>query len=81
MADTLLETYVTSKGQVVIPSSVRRKFGIIEGTRLRIELDEVHHRIVLIPITRGYIHSIRGKYKGNHLLAALAAEKALEKEK
>jgi AbrB family looped-hinge helix DNA binding protein len=75
-----LETYATTKGQVVIPSSVRRKFGIIEGTRIQIELDEAHQRIILIPITRNYVHSLRGKFKGKHLLEALAAEKAWEKE-
>ncbi|HEY3290574.1 MAG TPA: AbrB/MazE/SpoVT family DNA-binding domain-containing protein [Anaerolineae bacterium] len=81
MKDINLETTATSKGQVVIPSAVRRKFGIVDGTRLQIELDEPHHRIILIPITRAYIHSIRGKYKGKNLLAALAAEKTAEKER
>ena len=76
-----LETYATTKGQVVIPSSVRRKFGITEGTRIQIELDELHQRIILTPITRNYVHSLRGKFKGKHLLAALAAEKAHEKER
>ncbi len=81
MADIKLETYATTKGQMVIPSSVRRKFGITEGTRIQIELDEARQRIILIPITRSYIHSLRGKLKGKRLLAALAAEKVQEKDR
>jgi AbrB family looped-hinge helix DNA binding protein len=80
MADEMLVTCATTKGQVVIPSAVRRKMGITEGTRIQVEVDEEHQRIILTPITRKYIHSLRGKYKGKHLLEALAQEKAAEKE-
>ena len=81
MSDSILMTYATTKGQVVIPSAVRRKMGITEGTRIQVEVDEKHQRIILTPITRAYIDSFRGKYKGKHLLEALAAEKAVEKER
>lgn len=76
-----METYATTKGQIVIPSSVRRKLGITEGTRIQIEVDEKTNRIILTPVTRAYIHSLRGKYKGKSLLKALATEKAKEKER
>lgn len=75
-----METIATIKGQIVIPSSVRRKFGIKVGTRIQIEVDEVSGRIILTPITREYINSLRGKYKGKGLLKALAAEKKRERE-
>jgi AbrB family looped-hinge helix DNA binding protein len=75
-----METYATIKGQIVIPSSVRRKFGIKEGTRIQIEVDEAEQRIILKPITREYVHSLRGKYKGKGLLKALMAEKKRERE-
>ena len=75
-----METYATVKGQIVIPSSVRRKFGIKEGTRIQIEVDEEAKRIILTPITREYIHSLRGKYKGKGLMKALMAEKKRERE-
>ena len=75
-----METYATVKGQIVIPSSVRRKLGIKEGTRIQIDVDEDAQKIILTPITREYIHSLRGKYKGKGLLKALMAEKQREKE-
>ena len=73
-------TYATIKGQIVIPASVRRKLGIKQGTRIQIELDEEKRRIILTPITREYIHSLRGKYKGLGLLETLIEDKQLEKE-
>src|SRR6266545_4002030 len=73
-----MESYMTVKGQIVIPSKIRRKFGIKEGTRIQVEVDEQAHRIILTPVTRDYIQNLRGKYKGKGLLAALAAEKKRE---
>lgn len=75
-----METVATSKGQVVIPSKIRRKLGIEEGTYIQIDLDEINKRIILTPITREYVHSLRGKYKGKGLMKALMAEKKREKE-
>ena len=75
-----METTATSKGQIVIPSSIRRKFGIKEGTRIEIEVDENAKEIILKPITREYVHSLRGKFKGKGLLKALMAEKEKERE-
>lgn len=75
-----METTATSKGQIVIPSSVRRKFGIKEGTRIQIEVDEKANQIILKPITREYVHSLRGKFRGKGLLRALKAEKKRERE-
>ena len=49
----MLETTATSKGQIVIPSSVRKKLGIKEGTRIQIELNEDTNAIVLKPILAG----------------------------
>lgn len=75
-----METIATAKGQIVIPASARKKLGIKEGTRIQIELDEKNQRIILKPITREYVHSLRGKYKGKGLLKALMAEKKRERE-
>ncbi|HUS13139.1 MAG TPA: AbrB/MazE/SpoVT family DNA-binding domain-containing protein [Pyrinomonadaceae bacterium] len=75
-----METTATSKGQIVIPSSIRRKFGIKEGTRIEIEVDESAKEIILKPITREYVHSLRGKFRGKGLLKALMSEKEKERE-
>ena len=75
-----LETTATAKGQIVIPSSIRRKLGIKEGTRIQIELQEDKGQIILRPITREYIHSLRGRLKGKGLLKALMSEKRRERE-
>jgi AbrB family looped-hinge helix DNA binding protein len=74
-----MDTVTTSKGQVVIPSKIRRQLGIKEGTRIQIDVDEANRRIILTPVTREYIHSLRGKYKGKGLMQALKAEKEQEK--
>lgn len=75
-----MDTYMTVKGQIVIPSRVRRKLGMKQGTRVQVDMDEQTHKIVLTPITREYVQSLHGKYKGKDLLKALAAEKKRERE-
>lgn len=75
-----MDTIATSKGQIVIPSMIREKLGIKEGTRIHIEVDEKSGKIVLQPITREYVHSLRGKFRGKGLLKSLLAEKKRERE-
>ena len=75
-----METTATSKGQVVIPSKIRKQFEIKEGTRFQIEVDEKDHRIILKPITSEYIHRIRGKFKGKGLMKAFMEEKKRERK-
>ena len=75
-----MESYATAKGQIVIPALLRRKFGIKEGTRIQIEADEKAQTIILRPITRDFVHGLRGKYRGKGLLKALMAEKKIERE-
>jgi len=53
---------VTTKGQLVIPSRLRRKYGIRKGTR--VAMIEEENRIILQPLTREYIRSLRGSLKG-----------------
>jgi AbrB family looped-hinge helix DNA binding protein len=75
-----METVATSKGQVVIPSKIRKQLGIKDGTYLQIDVDVVTRQIILTPVTREYIHSLRGKYKGKGLMKSLMADKKREKE-
>lgn len=53
--------YMTSKGQVVVPARIRRRFGIKPGTRLTFHED--NGRIVVQPVTKEYISSFRGVFK------------------
>lgn len=53
--------YVTSKGQLVVPSRIRRRYGIKPGTR--INFVEEGDRIIFQPVTREYIRSFRGLLK------------------
>jgi AbrB family looped-hinge helix DNA binding protein len=75
-----MDSYMSVKGQIVIPTKIRRQFGIKAGTRVQVDVDEQAHRIILTPVTRDYIQNLRGKYKGKGLLTALAAEKKRERE-
>jgi AbrB family looped-hinge helix DNA binding protein len=74
-----METYVTVKGQIVIPSKLRRKYGIKAGTR--IEVWDDGNWIVLQPITREFIRSLRGVMKGSGALAILEDERRKEVER
>lgn len=69
---------VTVKGQVVIPSRLRRKFNIRKGTQ--VYLYERDNEIVMKPITDEYIQRMAGMTgtKGK-LLKALKDEKARER--
>jgi len=53
---------VTTKGQLVIPSKLRRKFGIRKGTQ--VAFMEEDHRLILQPLTPEFIRSLRGSLKG-----------------
>lgn len=80
MAD-YLETTATTKGQVVIPAAIRRKLGIESGTRIQVKVDEKNAQIILKPITREYIHSMRGRYRGSGLLEELNASRARDRDR
>ena len=70
--------WFTTKGQVVIPVWLRRQFGIEEGTRASVMATD--EGILLKPITRAYIKSLRGKYKHLPLLETLAEDRKCERE-
>ena len=73
------KSVVTVKGQVVIPSKLRRKFGIKKGTQ--VYFYERDGEIVIRPVTDEYLRSLAGitGTKGK-LLKALLGEKAKERE-
>jgi len=71
-------TLATVKGQIVIPSSLRRKYGIKAGTKIHVY--EENGQIVLQPITREYIRQVRGAFKGAGAMRVLMAERKRERE-
>ncbi len=72
-------TVVTTKGQIVIPSRIRRHYGIKKGTRVC--LIERNGEIILKPITREYLEKMAGILgKEGKLLEALRKEKERERE-
>lgn len=70
---------VTSKGQLVVPSRLRRKYGIKPGTKIRfIERDS---EIVFQPVTREYIRSLCGMLKSDvSVTQELLKERERERE-
>ena len=72
--------YVTSKGQLVVPARLRRKYGIKPGTRVCfIERDG---EIVFRPITAAYIRSVCGMFKTDESQTeALLKDKAMDKKR
>lgn len=53
---------VTTKGQLVIPARLRRRFGIKKGTVIAFAEDG--GRIIVQPVTREFIRGLRGSLKG-----------------
>jgi AbrB family looped-hinge helix DNA binding protein len=74
-----MQTYVTSKGQIVIPAELRKKYGITPGTRF--EIIDDGEQIILRPITPEFIRSLRGYLKGAGALKILEEERAAERER
>jgi len=68
---------VTTKGQVVIPAKIRRKYRIKIGTKIQFE--EGNGEIIMLPLTEETIDENIGflKTKGK-LLRKLMAEKKVE---
>ena len=68
-----------TKGQVVIPRKLRREFEIEDGTKATVV--STPEGILLKPITRTYIKSLRGKYKHLPLMETLKEMKHEEKDR
>ena len=70
---------VTTKGQLVIPARLRRRFGIKKGTM--VTFTEDGGRIIVQPVTRKFIRGLRGSLPGEpSALAALLEERQRERE-
>lgn len=74
-----METYATVKGQIVIPASLRRKYGIKNGTKIIVT--DAGDSIVLKPVTEQYLRNLQGSLKDKGGLKNLLAERQKDKEK
>jgi len=70
--------YFSIKGQVVIPRRLRREFEIEDGTKATVVATP--EGILLKPITRTYIKSLRGSLKGTKAMEVFQAERKRERE-
>jgi AbrB family looped-hinge helix DNA binding protein len=75
-----MQIQLRTRGRITIPISIRRGLGIKKGTHVRFEVDENARRILLTPITREYVHHMRGRLKGSGALKALMEEKRRERD-
>ena len=72
--------YVTSKGQMVVPARLRRRYGIKPGTKIC--FIERNGEILFQPVTREYIRSVCGMLKSEtSATAELLKERARDKER
>jgi AbrB family looped-hinge helix DNA binding protein len=75
----VLSTRLSSKGQLVIPRSVRDALGLQVGTRFQVLVQD--GKIVLEPIVKSPIDALYGKYSQVDLLGDLEAEHKREIER
>jgi AbrB family looped-hinge helix DNA binding protein len=68
-----METHATTKGQIVIPVELRKKYGITGGTRIIII--DTGEEIILRPLTPQYLKNLRGSLKGSGALKILMEER------
>ena len=72
--------YVTSKGQLVVPAKLRRRYGIKPGTKVCFV--ERENEILFQPVTKEYIRSVCGMLKSDTSATRdLLKERARDKER
>jgi AbrB family looped-hinge helix DNA binding protein len=71
---------VTTKGQLVVPAGIRRRFGIKPGTSVRfIERDG---EILFQPVTKEFIRSLQGSLKAHGTATAdLLRDRAADRKR
>ena len=76
-----MQTIVTERGQISIPSALRKRFHLEPGTG--VEWLETREGIFLLPVPKDPIAAFRGKGKTStkHLLEERKRERAKENER
>ncbi len=74
-----MKTYATTKGQIVIPVALRRKYGIKSGTKIMVT--DSGDGIVLKPVTEQFLRSLQGSLKGKGGLKIFLEERAKDRQR
>jgi AbrB family looped-hinge helix DNA binding protein len=69
---------LSSKGQVVIPKTIRESLRLRDGDQFRVRV--IDGNIVLEPVAKGLVEKLQGKYAEHNLLKTLEEEHRLEIE-
>jgi AbrB family looped-hinge helix DNA binding protein len=80
MLESFETSYVTSKGQLVVPARLRRRYGIKAGTKIRfVERDG---EILFQPVTREFIRSLCGVLRSDtSMTEELLKERARDRQR
>ncbi len=70
---------ISSKGQIVIPATLRKRYRLMEGTTIVFQEDR--GRLVLEPNDYSAIYALQGTLKDFPLEQALEAERAMERQR
>ncbi len=74
-----METYATTKGQIVIPAELRRKYGITAGTKITVI--DTGDAILLKPVNEASLRRLQGRLKGKGALNSLLEERRRDAER
>jgi AbrB family looped-hinge helix DNA binding protein len=70
---------ISSKGQIVIPAKLRKRYGLTEGTMVVFQEDR--GRLVLEPSNHAAIYALQGSLEGFPLEADLLEERQAERKR
>ena len=74
-----VSSIISSKGQIVIPANLRKRYGLKEGTTVVFQEDR--GRLVLEPSNHAAIYALQGSLAGFPLEQDLAEERQAEQKR
>jgi AbrB family looped-hinge helix DNA binding protein len=74
-----MKTYASTKGQIVIPVELRRKYKIKAGTKINVI--DTGEAILLKPVTEESLMQLQGRLKGKGVLKSMLEERRKEAER
>ena len=78
-SNTMVTSIITTKGQVVVPSRIRHKYGMRKGTK--VAFIEKNGALIMQPLDRNYFGSLAGMLgTDGDMLKSLGADKKRERE-